>query len=165
MFVRVCDHVSELTQAVSDVLKREVPISWREQHRQLKIRNIDIRPVLNGWVAKVGCQELVFDSVDGLVAHLQSYIDDPHGMEKETVEGAVNCHLMGDGAAQADMAQTTSQTIAGNIIDRIADNAGLPRDFMQGHPVGPSLGEDRAAIDAGCDQACEMDEPPEGRRV
>lgn len=45
-------------------------------------RPISIRPVLNGYVAQVGCQEVAFTSMIDLINNLTDYLDDPKGVEK-----------------------------------------------------------------------------------
>lgn len=53
-------------------------------------REITITPVLNGFVCKVGCQKVVFESVSGLLRELGEYLSDPDGVEKRFVANAVN---------------------------------------------------------------------------
>lgn len=54
------------------------------------IREISIKPVLNGFICKVGCQQVVFESVTNLVQNLDAYLRDPDVVEKEFVRDAVN---------------------------------------------------------------------------
>lgn len=53
-------------------------------------RDIFIRPALNGYVCKVGCQSLVFESRVALLAALANYLADPAQTEKEFIGKAVN---------------------------------------------------------------------------
>lgn len=55
--------------------------------------NINIKPVLNGWVAEVGCQTLVFNDMSVLLEELESYLKDPIGTENSYRENAVNCKI------------------------------------------------------------------------
>lgn len=61
-----------------------------------KMREIMIAPALNGWIAKVGCQTLVYASKDQMLKDLDEYLSDPHKKEKEFLKTAVNAkHTMG----------------------------------------------------------------------
>lgn len=46
------------------------------------IREINIRAVLNGYVVQVGCQTVVYNSVDTLLVELRNYLIDPEDAEK-----------------------------------------------------------------------------------
>ena len=59
------------------------------------IREITITPVLNGFVCKVGCQKVVFQSVTDLVRAIERYYQKPEATEKEFLAEAVN--KMNDG--------------------------------------------------------------------
>lgn len=54
------------------------------------IREITITPVLNGFVCKVGCQKVVFQSVVDLVRAIERYYREPEKTEKEFLAEAVN---------------------------------------------------------------------------
>lgn len=54
------------------------------------IRNITITSVLNGFSARVGCQTVVFTSVEALVSSLSSYLQDPDSFEKDFIMNAIN---------------------------------------------------------------------------
>ncbi len=54
------------------------------------MRKITITPVLNGWVIKVGCSEVVSTDKNAMLRELGRYIDDPDKIEKEYVGNAVN---------------------------------------------------------------------------
>ena len=54
------------------------------------IRDILITPVLNGFICKVGCQRVVFESVVTLVQNLEAYLKDPNGTEARFIRDAVN---------------------------------------------------------------------------
>ena len=53
-------------------------------------REIIITPVLNGFICKVGCQRVVFESVATLVQNLEAYLKDPTSVEARFVRDAVN---------------------------------------------------------------------------
>lgn len=50
------------------------------------LREINIRPVLNGFVAQIGCQSLAYTSVDKLVLDLGAYLRDPEETEKRIIK-------------------------------------------------------------------------------
>lgn len=54
------------------------------------IREISITPVLNGFICKVGCQRVVFESVSRLVDELEKYLRNPSGTEQRFINDAVN---------------------------------------------------------------------------
>ena len=47
------------------------------------MRNIKIMRVMNGFVVGCGCQELVFETSEKLIAELKRYLDSPDATEKE----------------------------------------------------------------------------------
>lgn len=47
------------------------------------IRPIEIRAVLNGFKCVVGCQEVVFETIEGMMTHLYSYLQNPEKVERE----------------------------------------------------------------------------------
>lgn len=50
------------------------------------LREITILKVMNGFVVRVGCQAVVFESASGLLEVLAKYIDDPTTIEREWIE-------------------------------------------------------------------------------
>lgn len=55
-----------------------------------RIREIAISPALNGYIVKVGCQRLVFETSDRMVSELSNYLNDPEATEDEYIKNAVN---------------------------------------------------------------------------
>lgn len=55
---------------------------------------IAIEPVLNGFIARVGCQTLAYQSASSLLADLGRYLDNPHATEKEFRAHALNRRLL-----------------------------------------------------------------------
>lgn len=53
-------------------------------------RPIEIAVVLNGYIAKVGCQTVVFQSLDELMTAMRRYLLDPAGEEQRFVKEAKN---------------------------------------------------------------------------
>jgi hypothetical protein len=54
------------------------------------MRQIVITPVLNGFKVQVGCQEVVFTSIDCLCGELKRYQKDSQAIEKEYLANALN---------------------------------------------------------------------------
>jgi len=61
------------------------------------LRVVEITPVLNGWIIKVGCQTVAFNDLNHMLEEIQAYLEDPDETEKRYRESAVNAkHLKGD---------------------------------------------------------------------
>lgn len=58
------------------------------------MREVRISAVLNGWVATVGCQTLVYDDADELVHDLREYMADPAKKEMQVLKDAKNKYLV-----------------------------------------------------------------------
>ena len=58
------------------------------------MRNVLIKPVLNGFIVEVGCHTVVFTSVEDLINNLGKYQEDPRGVEKFYLKNAVNKELL-----------------------------------------------------------------------
>jgi hypothetical protein len=54
------------------------------------MRDITIRPALNGWICNVGCSQVVFVTLDTLVYEIKKYISNPVEVEQEYIKNAVN---------------------------------------------------------------------------
>jgi len=54
------------------------------------MREVTIKPVLNGFVVQVGCQAVVFESKMNLILELSKYLDDPYKIEKRYLEESIN---------------------------------------------------------------------------
>lgn len=50
------------------------------------LRNIQIRPVLNGFLLNVGCQELAYTDTNKLLGDLGDYLRNPEETEKRIIE-------------------------------------------------------------------------------
>lgn len=57
-------------------------------------RNIEILPVLNGYLVHVGCQTVVFNSTESLLSELGSYLKNPGKVEQDYRENAINRELL-----------------------------------------------------------------------
>ena len=63
------------------------------------IRQITIKPVLNGFIVDVGCQTIVFGSNTTLVQALEAYLINPDASEKAYRESSINArHFLGPNA-------------------------------------------------------------------
>lgn len=54
------------------------------------MKEITIRPVLNGFLVKVGCSEVAFTSVADLCSELRRYCLNPNKLEDEYLKNAIN---------------------------------------------------------------------------
>lgn len=52
--------------------------------------NVNIRPVLNGWTVEVGCQTVVFTSLDELLKEMKAYLEDPRATEVRYRKEGIN---------------------------------------------------------------------------
>jgi len=59
------------------------------------MRDIIIRPLLNGWLVTVGCGKVAFVDIDTMTSEIKRYIQDPDLVEKDYTETAVNKGLCG----------------------------------------------------------------------
>ena len=53
-------------------------------------RNIKVVPLLNGFLVEIGCQNVVFTSIQDLLRAIGRYYADPAGVSKEFVDNALN---------------------------------------------------------------------------
>ncbi len=51
---------------------------------------VRITGVLNGFVCKIGCQTVVFDNIETMLAELGKYLRNPSEMEKRYVKSSLN---------------------------------------------------------------------------
>lgn len=58
------------------------------------IHEIKIKAVLNGYIANVGCQTLVFDSREKMLKELDAYLEKPEETEKRYRESALNKDIL-----------------------------------------------------------------------
>ena len=54
------------------------------------LRTIKINAVLNGFVVDVGCQKLVYTSVDSLLQDLKDYLTNPKEVEARFIKDSIN---------------------------------------------------------------------------
>lgn len=81
------------------------------------LRNVLIKPVLNGWIVEVGCQQVVFDNKERMLKSISSYLDDPKETERYWRTHAVNAkHTFRDAEAIAHYDPGTVESIHLNII-------------------------------------------------
>ena len=58
------------------------------------VREIKVKPVLNGYVVSVGCQEIVFTNLDVLCDEMKRYYSNPQNTENDYLENAINKNQM-----------------------------------------------------------------------
>jgi len=54
------------------------------------IRDIKIKPVLNGFIVECGCQTLVCEDVDKLTKEINTYFKNPDEVESEWINNSIN---------------------------------------------------------------------------
>ena len=54
------------------------------------IRSFMVTPVLNGYIVEIGCQRLVFESVEKLTTNIALYLNNPDEVEKAFLDGSLN---------------------------------------------------------------------------
>lgn len=54
------------------------------------LRNIQIEPVLNGWIVHCGCQRIVFTDKQNMLREIGKYYADPQGTERRYLEKRAN---------------------------------------------------------------------------
>ena len=59
------------------------------------MREITIKPALNGYVVRTGCQRLVFNSRTDMLAALNAYLDEPEKIESEFMFNSMNSKQLG----------------------------------------------------------------------
>ena len=57
------------------------------------MHEILIKPALNGWIARVGCQTLVYVDKAQMLKDLGEYLEDPQKKQEEVLKGAVNVKI------------------------------------------------------------------------
>ncbi len=57
-------------------------------------REIHITPVLNGFICRVGCQTVVFDSHSDMIAALESYLINPEQVERDYRHSAMHKFML-----------------------------------------------------------------------
>lgn len=54
------------------------------------MRDLKIKPALNGYICIAGCQTLIFTSAETMLAEIGRYLKNPCAVEKEYIANAVN---------------------------------------------------------------------------
>ena len=55
---------------------------------------LTIRPALNGWIIRAGCQELVFSDRVLMLSQVDEYLQQPDIVEKRVRETSVNAKIL-----------------------------------------------------------------------
>ena len=88
-------------------------------------RTITIEAVLNGFVAHVGCQRVVFNEVDALLQALKAYYGDPEKVEQNFTNSQFAKHVYDGGPAAAPAPTGGSYGLGG--LTRAGDTACVPK--------------------------------------
>jgi len=59
------------------------------------MRDITIKPALNGYVVRLGCQRIVFPTRDLLLRALNDYLENPEKIEDSYKYGSLNSKQLG----------------------------------------------------------------------
>ena len=95
------------------------------------IRDIRIKPVLNGFIVDVGCQTVVFDDIDKMILELSKYLREPSEVEGSYLNNALNAGKIkprppvlveGGPVGRGEMVNEARETI--RAIDDVIGNAG-----------------------------------------
>lgn len=83
------------------------------------IRPIMIQAVLNGFKVTVGCQEIVFETIDGMMTHLYRYLQNPEKTEMEFLSSpaAFNAPHTMPGAVQVNEARNGGESISERVTN------------------------------------------------
>ncbi len=73
------------------------------------LREVTIKPALNGWIVRVGCQTLVFESTKRMLDEIDMYLDDPDAVERRYREQALNAKHVFDGAQVEDLGEAVEE--------------------------------------------------------
>lgn len=91
------------------------------------IHNITITPVLNGFICNVGCQTVVFESLDKMTSEISRYYKDPIKVEKEYRQQAVNKEKL---IADIRPDRPISEAIGGRARGEDMAVVAAPRPYM-----------------------------------
>lgn len=83
------------------------------------IRDVLIRPVLNGYIVTVGCARVVFTSTQDLVSAVHEYLDDPEGVEDKWGDDSLNAeHFPMTGNLPEQPRSAAAEAAQGMMPDR-----------------------------------------------
>jgi hypothetical protein len=68
------------------VLTKQIPRERRKEETLKKYREFSVKPVINGFVATIGCSKVVFTDAASLSVAICSYLVDPAAAEKDFLE-------------------------------------------------------------------------------
>ena len=79
------------------------------------MHTIEIKPVLNGFIVKVGCQIVVQSSKEALLSELKRYLDNPSKVSEEYLKNAINpdekCPQLERNICEAQMPIPTNERV------------------------------------------------------
>lgn len=97
--------------------------------------DVNIHVVLNGYEVKVGCQTLVFNSLNEFLAELRSYLENPEETEKRYRKEAINAKFTLN-PVPTD-ATPYAVTFAGNMPTQVG---GASNEFVVAQPPAVQTG-------------------------
>ena len=59
------------------------------------MRDITIKPALNGYVVRLGCQRVVFNNRETMLRALNDYLDAPDEIEEQYMRNSMNSKQLG----------------------------------------------------------------------
>lgn len=84
-------------------------------------REIIITPVLNGYLCRVGCQQVVFTSADVLASELVKYYKNPEQTEKSWISNRLNQTMDRTEVAAPDCNRPPPMMVSPCPPDRVPD--------------------------------------------
>lgn len=83
------------------------------------IRDIHISAVMNGWLVKIGCQTLVFESTGDLLNELSQYLREPEATEAKYRQYAMNAKHTLSGPAVCETISPEDGVAMRNAVDQL----------------------------------------------
>ncbi len=66
------------------------------------MRDINITPVLNGYICRVGCQTVTFISRQTMLLELGRYLENPRQVEEEYLKSSINRDMLKNSEPQCE---------------------------------------------------------------
>lgn len=82
------------------------------------IRSFHVRPVLNGYIVDIGCQQVVFTSISSLITAIESYLSNPERVENDWLKNSLNAKHKFDVPDQCEEPRNETQQACDNEAPR-----------------------------------------------
>lgn len=79
--------------------------------------DVTIKFALNGFVARIGCQRVVFTNREKMLAELEAYLKNPDELEKKYLCNSMNSGLMGYRTDTVDVAPQHTNPVCDSADD------------------------------------------------